>query len=149
MKLHYLYGWLVGKKAAFVNTFPDDSPLRQQADAFWRHLDGGTWYFIIAFVVVALLFAWFYYKPFNETPGRHYRPRYWWIFGLVTVIASFATTLGLAWMIASPKIRGSLSIEIGIAIANMLYSAVMYVIFSVLFCNNVFGSTNAYKTFKL
>lgn len=148
MKLHYLYGWLVGKKAAFVNSFPQDSPLRQQADAFWRQLDGSTWYFILAFVLVALLCAWIYYKPFNERPGRHFRPRYWVVFWIFTAVLSFIVTLFIAWLMANPKnISGGWKIEIGISIVNTLYAAFMYVLFSVLFCN--IGSTNAYKIFRL
>lgn len=150
MKLTTLYGWIVGKMSYFINSFPqDNAALRQQAQSFWKHLDGGTWYFVIAFVAVAILCAWSYYGPFNERPGRHYRPCWWWMFGLATIILSFIVTIAIAYMVAAPKLNGAWSIEIRIALANMIYSAMLYVLMSFGFCNGWFGKTNAYKLLKL
>ena len=148
MKLKYLYGWIVGKKTAFVNSF-DNDPLQNQADVFWRHLESGTWFYLLAFIIVAIIFAYFYFKPFNNQPGRHFRPRYWVIFGVVSIIVSFLLTLLIAYLAAAPKLQGSFILELKISFANMIYTAVTYFVMSILFWNNVFGKTNAYKLIKL
>lgn len=147
MKLKYLYYWIIGKKAAFVNSFGDNEQLRAQAQAFWKHLESGTWFYLIAFIVIAALFAYLYYKPYNNLPGRHFRPRHWVIFGVISLIVTFLVTLLLAYLMATPKLPGAFVIELKIAFANMIYAAGVYLLCSLAFCLS--GKTNAYIPFKL
>lgn len=150
MKLKYLYGWWVGKKATFVNSFDDNEQLRAQAETFWKNLEGGTLFYIIAFIAVAALLAYLYFKPFNEMPGRHFRPRYWGIFGLIAMAVSFGLTLLIAYLSAPHSPKGYLHIELMLSLANMVYTGLTYfIVMSLLFWNNVFGKTNAYKLIKL
>ena len=149
MKLKYIYGWIVGKKAAFVNSFGDNEQLRAQAQAFWKHLESGTWFYLIAFIVIAALFAYLYYKPYNNLPGRHFRPRHWAMFGVISALVTFLVTLLITYLMATPKLPGSFVMEFKIAIANVIYGLVIYLLCSLFFCLNVFGKTNAYKPFKL
>jgi len=148
MKLKYLYGWWVGKKAAFVNSFGENEQLRAQAETFWRHLESGTLFYILAFIIVAVLLAYLYFKPFNDMPGRHFRPRYWVIFGVISMVASFVLTLGIAYFTAAPKLQGTWPIELKLSLANCVYTGLLYfTVVSICFWN--FSKTNAYKFIKL
>lgn len=147
MKLKYLYGWFVGKKSAFVNSFGDNEQLRAQAQAFWKHLEAGTWFYIIAFIVIAAFFAYWYYRPYNNRPGRHFRPSHWAKFGVITIVVTFLVTLLITVLMAYPKLDGSFVIEFKIALANILYAAGIYLLCSLGFCLS--GKTNAFIPFKL
>jgi len=150
MKLNNLYGWWIGKEATFVNSFNDNQQLRDQAHTFWKQLEGGTLFYFIAFIAVAALFAYLYFKPFNEMPGRHFRPRYWVIFGLIAMGVSFGLTLLIAQLSAPHMPKGYFHIELMLSLANMVYTGLTYfIVMSFLFWNNVFGKTNAYKLIKL
>lgn len=146
MKLK-LYEWFIGKQSAFVNSFVDNEQLKAQAKAFWKQLESGTWFYIIAFIVIAAFFAYLYYKPYNNRPGRHFRPSHWAIFGVISIVVTFLATLLIAVLMAYPKLDGSFVIEFKIALANILYAAVIYILCSLGFCLS--GKTNAYIPFKL
>jgi len=148
MKLKYLYGWWVGTKTKFVNSFADNGQLKAQAETFWDKLEGGTLFYIIAFIAVAILLAYIYFKPFNDMPGRHFRPRYWVIFGVFSMVTSFLLTLGIAYFTAAPKLQGTWPIELKLSLANCIYTGLLYFLV-VSFCFWNFSKTNAYKFLKL
>ncbi len=145
MKLLYLYKWIAGSMTDFTNQFKDNETLYQQAMAWWGHLESIS-IFIVLISVLGILFAYFYYGPFNEMPKRHYKPRYWFIFMAITLILTGLITFLFEYIAIEPQLQGSLGIEIKIAIGNAMYATLLYFVTSVIWCNWL--PTNAYRLLK-
>lgn len=147
MHLLKFYQLLIGNKASFLQPYTGDGQedLYSQASLFWDKLDGLSIVFILLFFLIGVLAAWFYYKPFNEQPNRHYLPKYWWMFFIASAIVSFLVTFGAALGIANPRISGTWTIEMRIALQNALLTLVIYLLASVFICKKC--TTNAYRMF--
>lgn len=146
MKLLKLYQLFAGKMTDFLYQFQNNESFYQQARAFWNKLDNVSLIFLIIFVVLGISFAFFYYKSYNNRPGRHYRPVHWILFLAITFIVTFLLTLGFEYIAVSPKLQGAFLLEMKVAIGNGIYASVLYFLFSVLWCNAF--PTNAYRLFK-
>ena len=87
--MHFLkfYQFLIGNKASFLQPYTGDGQddLYIQASLFWDKLDSLSIVFLLLFFLIGVLAAWYYYKPFNEQPNRHYLPKYWWMFFIESV----------------------------------------------------------------
>ena len=147
MHLLKFYQLLIGNKASFLHPYTGDGQedLYSQASLFWDKLDGLSIVFILLFFLIGVLAAWFYYKPFNEQPNRHYLPKYWWMFFIASAIVSFLVTFGAALGIAYPRISGTWTIEMRIALQNAFLTLVIYLLASVFICKKC--TTNAYRMF--
>lgn len=131
----------------FCKPFQNNERLYNQARSFWNQLENFSIVAIIIFVVFGLLLAFSYYKPFNELPHRHYKPRYWVIFWVSTIILTFIVTFLVLYISNEPKLQGSLILELKIAFANSLYAGVLYLVVSWIWCQfNL--PTNAYRLIK-
>ena len=147
MKLLKLYEWIIGTMSDFAKQFQDNETLYNQARKFWSNLEASSIIIVGIFIVLGIIMAYTYYKPFNDKPGRHFKPKYWGIFLGITFILSFLVTLGAAYFMVPPKIDGSFVLELKIALANAIYSGVVYVIISWIWCQfNL--PTNAYRYLK-
>lgn len=146
MKLLKLYQWIAGSLTDFLSQFQNNESLYQQARAFWNKLEGISSLLLITFVILGIVFAFLYYKPFNNKPGRHYIPKHWIIFLVLTFVVSFLITLGLEYITVAPKLNGALLLEIKIALGNGIYASLLYFLISILWCNAL--PTNAYRLFK-
>lgn len=147
MKLLKLYEWIIGTMSDFARQFQDNKTLYNQARKFWSNLEASSIIIVGIFIVLGIIMAYTYYKPFNDKPGRHYKPKYWWIFLGITFILSFLITLGAAYFMVPPKIEGSFVLELKIALANAIYSIIVYVLISWIWCQfNL--PTNAYRYLK-
>lgn len=146
MKLLKLYEWIAGKMTDFLSQFQNNESLYQQARVFWNKLEGISTLLLFIFLVLGVLLAFFYYKPYNNRPGRHYTPAHWLFFLLVTFIAGFAVTYGVEYLMVPPRLNGAWKLEFMIALGNAIYASAVYFIVSVLWCN--FLPTNAYRLFK-
>ena len=147
MKLLKLYEWIIGTMSGFARQFQDSETLYNQARKFWSNLEASSIIIVVIFITLGLIMAYTYYKPFNDKPGRHYKPKYWWIFLGITFILSFLVTLGAAYFMVPPKIEGSFILELKLALANAIYSGIVYVIISWIWCQfNL--PTNAYRYLK-
>lgn len=146
MKLLYLYKWIAGSMTDFVNQFKENETLYQQARIWWRQLEQLSILIVIIIVLGALLAVW-YYKPYNEQPGRHYKPKYWFVFLGTTFILTLLTTFLLEYIAVGPRLQGALSVEIRIALGNAMYATMLYFITSFVWCNWL--PTNAYRLFKI
>ena len=146
MKLLKLYEWIAGKMTDFLSQFQNNESLYQQARVFWNKLEGISTILLIIFLVLGVLLAFFYYKPYNNRPGRHYTPAHWLFFLLVTFIAGFAVTYCVEYLMVPPRLNGAWKLEFMIALGNAIYASAVYFIVSVLWCN--FLPTNAYRLFK-
>lgn len=147
MHLLKFYQLLIGNKASFLQSYTGEGQeeLYSQASLFWDKLDSLSIVFILLFFLIGILAAWYYYKPFNEQPNRHYLPKYWWMFFIASAIVSFLVTFGAALCIAYPRIDGTLTVEISIALQNAVLTLAVYWLASVVICKRC--STNAYRMF--
>lgn len=145
MKLLYLYKWIAGSMTDFTNQFKDNEILYQQARAWWGHLESIS-IFILLISVLGIFFAYFYYRPYNEMPKRHYKPKYWLIFMAITLFFTGLITFLFEYIAVEPRLQGSLGVELKIAIGNAMYATLLYFVTSVIWCNWL--PTNAYRLLK-
>ena len=147
MKLLDLYKWIAGSMSNFTKPFQQNEALFNQAKAFWRHLEGSTMVTIFIFIVLGIVLAALYYKPYNDKPGRHYKPTHWLIFLAVTFGLTFLFTWGFEYIAVKPVLKGALMLEMKIALGNAIYASILYIVTSVVWCNAL--PTNAYRLFKI
>ncbi len=134
-------------KNDFISQFKENDSLYKQAKTFWKHLEGlSLGYYAIAILLGIALACW-YYKPFNESPGRHYLPKYWCRFLILAVFFAAIFTFVLEFVVAKPQLDGALGIEIKVALINAVYTVVLYLLVSILWC--VSNKTNAYPFYKI
>ncbi len=142
-----LYKWIAGSMSDFTKPFQENEQLYNQAKAFWRYLDSSMVIVIAIFLIVGFALAAYYYKPFNDKPGRHYKPKYWGIFLIVTFFLTLLSTYCLEYIVAKPTLNGASAFELKIAIGNAIYASGLYIITSFIWCNTL--PTNAYRWFKI
>lgn len=147
MKLLDLYKWIAGSMSSFTKPFQENEALFNQAKSFWRHLDGSMMVVIAIFIVLGIALAITYYKPYNDKPGRHYRPTHWLIFLAITFVLTFAVTWGFEYIAVKPVLKGAAMLEMKIAMGNAIYASVLYFVTSIVWCNAL--PTNAYRLFKI
>ncbi|WP_291528520.1 hypothetical protein [Bacteroides sp. UBA939] len=147
MKLLKFYQWITGTMSDFTRPFQNNEALYNQARSFWGHLEALSIIIIAICILLGIVMAISYYKPFNDRPGRHYKPIYWGWFLIGTIVLGFVTTLGFEYIAVTPKLNGALILELKIAFANALYSGIIYVLTSWLWCQFNFP-TNAYRLIK-
>lgn len=125
-------------KKAYLASYAEDEAAKKVATKLWNDIVGHELFLLLAMAFWAILFCWLYYFPFNKMPGRHYHPKWWGIFGALTLVVVFAMTIGI--------IAKNMGFDCGIVFRaagiNTLYAAVVYFLFSV-FINRT-GKSNAY-----
>lgn len=148
MKLLKIYSWIAGSMNDFARPFTqrDNEELYKQAKEFWTQLDNLSIVIVLIFVILGTALAAYYYKPYNDKPGRHYTLKYWIFFFFVTFILTFSLTFGFEYFAVPPKLDGATLLEIKIAIGNAIYASLVYIVTSIVWCN--VGRTNACRIFK-
>ena len=141
-----MYEWIAGNMSDFIRPFQENENLYTQAKKFWRSLENYSVVSVVVFIIIAVVAAYWYYKPFNNQTGRHYHPKYWLFFWLGAFLASLLITFGLEYAFCEPKLDGAMLLEFKIAFGNAIYTAVLYLIISIVWCNAL--PTNAYRYFK-
>ena len=138
--------FLLPKKGKYLNSFSEQ--LKPQADAVWRSLDGWTPWLVIIMAVLGIGLAAYYYKPYNDMPGRHYKVSHWAIWGVISVALTFIATLCIEYFGIKPHLpkTGLNNLYILTALNNAIYCAILYFVTSVVWCN--IAPTNAYRLFK-
>lgn len=148
MKLIKLYEWLVGKQNDFVGQFSNNEQLYNQANQFWNNLNGiMPW--VVGLILIGIVMAYGYYKPFNNGPGRRYTVGKWGLFLGITFLITLGSTLVVEYCLCDPMLKGAWNIEITIAILNSIYAGVAYLLTSFAWCNLAPTTTNAYPFLKL
>lgn len=143
------YDWGLPSKGAYLNSFAEDH-LRNSANKLWQMIDSGALFFIMVFVVVALMGAILYYYPYNNKAGRHYKMRYWALWLVITALVAFAISAIMGFvLIDSPMKKDTTSFIMRISAINLVYSVLLYIIFSIIICNLNMPKTNAYRFFKI
>jgi hypothetical protein len=130
----------------FVNQFRHNEALYSQARAYWSRLENASVIIFIIFLVLGTLMAAIYYQPYNNRPGRRYTPIHWLIFLALTFILTFFVTWGFEYLAVPPKLDGAAMKLLNIALGNALYTSILYVGWSCIWC--LFLPTNAYRFFK-
>ena len=148
MKGLELYKLATGSFSDFAKPFRQNDSMFNQAKAFWSQLDSVAWLLLGFAAAVGVCLAVLYYTWYNNQSGRHYKPKYWWAFLVVALIATLVGTLVIELVSAKPVLDGALGIEMKIALLNMLYSFIPYLVVSFVWCNTPL-STNAYRYLKI
>lgn len=139
--------FLVQDRGKFISGFGHDN-LQNQAAQVWNKLEGLTPILLLISVIIGIVLAFYYYKPYNEQPGRHYKVSHWTMWGLIaTGFTLFATFLIEFFCIKTNLRTGLTSLYIMTAISNAIYSALFYLFISIIWCYAI--PTNAYRFFKL
>lgn len=146
MKLLKLYSWISGSMTDFTKPFKENEALYKQARAFWGQLENNSMVVFLICIVLGIALAIYYYKPYNDSPGRHYTLKHWLIFLFITFVLTFVVTFGFEYLAVTPKLSGAMGLEAKIALGNAIYASILYFITSVVWCN--VGSTNACRIFK-
>lgn len=149
MKIVDLYGWGLPKQADFLEHFKNNDALYNQARLLWSKLDQTTIWFLIVFIVLAFIFSFVYYGPYNNKPHRHYRVKCWLIWMMITVASSFVVSLVVGLITIQSPLDAIASLFCRISLVNAVYSAILYFIISALVCNLPFVKTNAYRFLKI
>lgn len=148
MKLLKIYSWIAGSMNDFARPFQqrDNEELYKQAKTFWSQLENSSMVIVLIFVILGIALAAYYYKPYNDSPGRHYTLKHWIVFLFVTFVLTFLLTFGFEYFAVSPKLDGARLLETKIALGNAIYASFVYFITSIVWCN--VGPTNACRIFK-
>lgn len=146
MKLLDLYAWIAGSMSNFTKPFQENEALYNQAKSFWKHLDGSMMIVIAIFIFLGITLAAYYYKPYNEKPGRRYTPLHWGFFLAMVFALTLAVTFVFEYVTVKPTLQGAMVLEFKVALGNAIYAALLYLITSVVWCNTL--PTNAYRLFK-
>lgn len=146
MKLLKLYSWIAGSLSDFTKPFQENEALYKQARAFWGKLENNSMIIFLICIVLGISIAAFYYKPYNDKPGRHYTLSHWFGFLFVLFILTFLVTFLFEYFAVPPKISGATALEAKIALGNAIYAVIVYFFTSVAWCN--IGPTNACRIFK-
>lgn len=142
MKLLNFYQPAIQKERAFVNSF--DSNVQNIAKNFWHDLNGIALLFIATALVVGIVTCWYYYGPYNNQPGRHYKPSYWGWFMLICFLFALIATLVIEHLIKT-TLNGAGMTMFWIALQNATYSIIFYVLMSIIWCKCL--PTKAYRIF--
>ena len=76
-------------KRAYLAPYADDESAKKAATKLWNAIDGSEIMLFILMVVLTSIICWYYFFPFNKKPGRHYHPKWWWLFGVISLVATF------------------------------------------------------------
>ena len=138
----------IGSKVSFLKPYEGEgmATMYQQALGFWNKLDSVSPIFVIIFLAVGILMAYLYYGPYNEQAHRHYLVKHWVKFLVVCAVISLIATFAVAYVAVPPRMNGTLSMEILLAINNAVYAAAVFLATSFVWCNWL--PTNAYRLLK-
>ena len=146
MKLLKLYSWIAGTMNDFTKQFADNKNLYNQARKFWNDLEGISLILILIPVCIGIVGAVYYYKWYNNKPGRRYTPIHWLYLFVGTILATLFITWVVEFFMVDPKLSGAQALEWKIAFGNAIYASGIYFLISLIWCNTM--QTNAYKMFK-
>ena len=136
-----ILNWFTTKKA-YLAPYADDESAKKAATKLWTSVDKGDFIPFLTMLALAIIICWMYYFPFNKQAGRHYHPKYWAIFFVITLLA----VLGLSFALLNFAIAKNASFDVWFlvkcSLMNTLYAAFVYLITSAII--NRTGKSNAY-----
>ena len=134
MKMLSFYKWIAGSMTDFTSQFKNNEALYNQARAYWSKLESSSAIILLIFIVLGIAMAICYYQPYNNRPGRHYKPTHWLYFLLGTFVLSFLVTWGFEYFAVPPKLNGTTILQIKIAMGNAIYASLLYTFCSWVWC---------------
>ena len=134
MKLLPFYRLFAGSMTDFVNQFRHNEALYNQAKTYWNKLESVSLIVVIIFLFFGLFLTIYYYQPYNNRPGRHYTPKHWCIFLIITFVLTFLVTWGFEYLALPPRLDGATLLQIKIALGNSIYALGLYIVFSWIWC---------------
>lgn len=132
--------WFTSKKAYLAN-YADNESAKKAATRLWNSIDSSEWILFIIMIVLTVLYSWGYFFPYNNKPGRHYRPGYWLGFGMCNLISVFLITFIVCYIFV-PNPGFDIWLLVKVASANTLIALILYYIISTIINRN--GKSNAY-----
>lgn len=128
-------------KRDYIAPYADDESAKRAATKLWNAVEGGEIALIILMIVLTGIICWYYFFPFNKKSGRHYTPKWWWIFGVLSILVTFvASYLACNFITKNPGFDISLLLKV--SGVNAFYAALLYAIVSMII--NRTGKSNAY-----
>lgn len=128
-------------KRAYIAPYADDESAKKAATKLWNAVEGGEITLIILMIVLTVFICWYYFFPFNKKSGRHYTPKWWWIFGALSISVTFvASYLACNFITKNPGFDTGLLLKV--SAVNAFYAALFYAIVSMII--NRTGKSNAY-----
>ena len=136
-----ILNWFTTKKA-YLAPYVDDDSAKKAATKLWTSVDKGDFIPFLAMLSLVIIICWMYYFPFNKQAGRHYHPKYWALFLVITLLSVF----GLSFVLLNFTIAKNASFDVWFlvkcSLMNTLYAALVYIITSAII--NRTGKSNAY-----
>ena len=128
-------------KRAYLAPYADDESAKKAATKLWNAIDGSEIMLFILMVVLTCIICLCYFFPFNKKPGRHYHPKWWWLFGVISLVATFVMSYVTCNVMAKNP-----GFDIGflfkVSAINTFYAAFIYAIVSMII--NRTKKSNAY-----
>lgn len=124
MKLLNLYQPAIPGERAYVNSFNEN--LQGLAKHFWHDLNGIAPIFMVTAVVVGIGVCAYYYGPYNNQPGRHYKPSHWGWFMLICFLLALLATLVIEHVMIKTTLNGAGMTMFWIALQNAIYSTILF-----------------------
>ena len=135
-----ILSWFTSRKE-FLGLYKDSEAARNIAIRFWESAEQTEIPAVVLMLIVSAVICWIYYFPFNNMPGRHYKPSYMFAFMGVSTVAVFILSflLFLCLVDNSQFNEGFLA---KLSAVNVLYSFVVFFIVAIIICKS--GKSNAY-----
>lgn len=134
--------WFVSKKD-YIAGYANDEDRQKIAKRLFNSVDEASLILVLVMLVLTALICCFYHFPYNNRPGRHYRPFCKRLFFLGTLVLVFAVTMvcyyfmaknpGFDWMLLAKAY-----------LMNTGYAALVYIMLTSLI--NYKGKSNAYPS---
>lgn len=137
--------FLLPSKTKFVAQYATNESTRAQAEQLYNSINSSGLVFLLGAFVVALLFAFLYYYPFNNHPGRHYKLRYWGGFMVMSAIMCGLVVSGMIWAFVDTPLQGLGSLYTRIIGVCIVWCLLFYIVSSIIYQQ---GKTNAYVWLK-
>lgn len=150
MKIIDIYGWGLPNQAEFLRHFQGNDAQTKFARQLWAGLDSCTVWFLITFIVIAVVMAIVYYGPYNNKPHRHYKIKHWFLWLGIAAAATFVVSMLIGvFGVNSPMTTYKIPLVLRVSAVNLLYSVGVYFVVSFIVCNIKALKTNAYRFLKI
>lgn len=143
-----LYDWVLPNKGEYLSRYKVNQSLYNSARELWNSMDSAALFFIIAFIVLGISIACYYYYHYNKKPGRKYKIWQWGLWLGITTVITILLTLGLGWILVQSNLNEKFGFLFRISLLNGGYALIVYFIASFIICNLPIA-TNAYRFLKI
>lgn len=135
-----ILSWFTSRKD-FLGLYKDSEAAKNAAVRFWESAEQTEILAVGLMLILSVFICWIYYFPFNNMPGRHYKPSFMCMFMGASIVAVFIFSflLFLCLVDNSQFNEGFLA---KLSVMNALYGFVVYLLVAFIICKS--GKSNAY-----